>query len=183
MIDFNYDDSNFWGLYNAMLMKDRVQIFRNVMRQGANDIKRRAYQILIGKLGSVRDPAAMRKTIWTKVYSRTAGFTVSVAGNSHPYPSLPRAKASRTLIKEAGKDKENGKAKVEKAVRNVPLARWLEDGTGPRTTKHGGYARGMLPAIGFLEQASKELESTISDHIEDHFFETMMKKAKKYGCI
>lgn len=182
MIELDYDDRNLWGLVSALTMQERTKIFKGVMRRGANDVKRRAYQILIGKLGTVRDRAAMRKTIWTKVYTRTAGFRVAVAGNGHPYPSLPRTKASRALIKEARKDKVNGKAKVQKAARYVPLARWLETGTKPRATKKG-YARGSLPAINFLGQAIKELEPRISDQLEDHFLEYMQKEAKKYGCI
>lgn len=162
MIDIDCDYSNLWGMTQAMGIRDRVRMMKSAMRASANDIKRRAGEILISELASVRDKAAMKKTIWTKVYDRTAGFRVSVAGNSHCYPSRMSTRTGR--------------------VRELTLGRWLEEGTAERRTNRG-YSRGMLPAIGFLGRADAEMQTTINDRIEDHFIEQQMKIAKKYGCI
>lgn len=162
MIDVEYDASNFWGMTQAMGIRDRVRMMKSAMRASAGDIKRRAGEILISELSSVRNPAAMKKTIWTKVYDRTAGFRVSVAGNNHCYPSRMSTRKG--------------------TVRELPLGRWLEDGTGMRSTGKG-YTRGTLPAIGFLGRADSELQSSVSSRIEDHFIEQQKKIAKKYGCI
>lgn len=161
MIDFEYDERNIWGLVSALSMRDRVRVFKNAMRRSANEIKKRAGDILLSRL-TVSKPSVMRKGVWTKVYDRTAGFRVAVAGNKHCYPSH-----TRTIH----------------GVRELPLARWYETGTEHRSTRYKGYARGALQPIGFLKQAVEELEPGINDRIEDNFFEYMMKEARKYGCV
>ena len=163
MIDVDYDDKNLWGLVQALSMRDRVRIFRGAMRKSANDLKRLAGDILIRDLKNVRDRSALKKTIWTKVYTRTAGFRVTVAGNAHLYPSRMRNKSNE--------------------VRELPLGRWLEEGATDRKTRKGGYARGSLPAIKFLGRANEQLEPRISEMLEEHYFEYVTKEAKKYGCI
>lgn len=163
MIDAEIDSSQFWGLLQAMDGKARVRVMRATLRRAANDLKGRAFDVLTGKLRSLRNRTAMRKTIWTKVYDRTPGFRVTVAGNAHTYPSRMTAKGG--------------------ATRELPLARWLEDGTGQRTTRTGGHARGSLPALKFLETANAGLKDRITDMLEEKFIGEMTRIAKNYGCI
>ncbi len=155
MIDVDVDAANFWGLLQAMDQKARVRVMRSTLRRAANDLKGRAFDVLTGKLRSLRNRTAMRKTIWTKVYSRTVGFRVTVAGNARPYPARQR---------------------------DLPLSRWLEDGTGTRQTKKG-YARGTLPPLKFLETANRSTEGRVTDMLEEKFIEEMTRIARNYGCI
>lgn len=162
MIDVDFNADNLWGFTQAMSPRDRVRLMKGAMRDAANDIKHRAADIMMSRLKEVRNRAALKRTIWTKIYDRSSGFRVTVAGNSHGYPS-------RMVNKQGG-------------VRDLPLGRWLEAGTGERSTSKG-YARGMLPAIGFLGQAVEELEESTSERLGDHFIERVKKEASKYGCI
>lgn len=152
-VDFNAD--NLWGLARAMSNRRRVAAMKSAMRRSANSLKGRAGEILLSRLRSVRDREAMKKTIWTKVYDRIAGLRVTVAGNRHPYPARQR---------------------------ELPLGRWLEEGTGNRQTGKR-YARGVLPAFGFLGQANAEMGGSMSDDLQQRFLDEITKTAKQYGCI
>lgn len=167
MIDYDYNDRNLWAFIHAMSLKERTKVLRSTFRRSANEIKRRAGEILLTKLRDVRDPKAMKRMIWTKVYTKTAGFRVTVAGDRYYYPSRM-------------KNKQGG-------VRELPLARWIATGTPmpgkPERRTDRGYYRGELPQIDFLGQARNELEARVMDEIEDRFLEQAMREAQKYGCI
>jgi hypothetical protein len=162
MIDVNCNADNFWGMIQAMKPSERKRVMKSAMRRSATMLKDRAAEILLSRLSSVRNRSAMKKTIWTKVYDRTAGFRVSVAGNSHLYPSRMRTKTG--------------------GMRALPLGRWLEEGTKNRATSKG-YARGSLPALKFMRQAKEGKEPKISEDLENNFMMEMQRIAKKYGCI
>lgn len=157
MSDFKYDDSNLRKLINELGMKRTARALRTSLARQANSLKSHAARILFTKLNHVSNRTAMRKTIWTKLYKGVVGFRVTVAGNSHPYPTKPRA---------------------------VPLGRWLEDGTSGRTSKRNGAGvnRGDLRRYGFLAQAVEEKESSISSELETRFMDQIKKTAVKYGC-
>lgn len=155
MIDVDVDASKLWGLCSAMSYRDRMRSMKRAFAAGANRIKRRAGEILVSELGEVRDPKAMKKTVWTKVYSRVGGFRVTVAGNTHPYPAKQR---------------------------RLPLGRWMEEGTDGRDTKSRG-PRGKLGAVKFLAKANDELKGSVSANLEKDFMEQLTKTARKYGCI
>ena len=165
MIDVDFNADNLWGMLQAMRPAERVRLMKAAMRRSARDVKDRAFELLVSRLRHVSNRTALKKTIWTKVYDRTAGFRVTVAGNAHTYPSRMRNSSGE--------------------VRELPLARWLEDGAGltaGRTTAKG-YARGKLPALRFMKQAKEEMGPVISGRLEDNFEELMIRLARKYGCI
>lgn len=162
MIDVDFNSDNLWGLYTALSMRDRARIFRSAMRRSANELKAEAFKNLV-KAVHVRDRAAMRKTIWTKIYTRTAGFRVSVAGNNHCYPSRMKNRKGN--------------------VRELPLARWLEDGTQESRRTGKGYLRGQLPAIGFLGEAAEQLRESTTSRLQSNLMTYIEKEARKYGCI
>ncbi|MCM1369832.1 MAG: hypothetical protein NC204_05605 [Candidatus Amulumruptor caecigallinarius] len=159
MIDFECNADNFWGLVGAMAPRERMRHMKGAMRTTANSLKRRASELFISGLNHVRSTSELKKTIWIKVYDRISGFRVSVAGNKHPYMS-------------AGF--RNG--------RKVPLARWMEEGTGERTTGSGAI-RGRLRPMKFLARANEEMEANISQTLSDNFLKGVARTAKKYGCI
>lgn len=161
MIDCDFDASNYWGLIQAMRPSERMKVMRGSLRSTARTLKRRAEDILLSRLGHVRNRAAMRRTIWTKVYDRTAGFRVTVAGNAHCYPARQR---------------------------ELPLARWLEEGTAERRTSkfRGSYLRlrrGQLRPVKFLAEANSQMEGRISAELSDKLIQETHKIAKRYGCV
>lgn len=149
-------------MLQAMGVKERVRVMKAAMRRSANELKARAGDILIGSLAHVANRTAMKRTIWTKVYDRSTMFRVTVAGNAHCYPSRMKNRQGN--------------------VRELPLGRWLEEGTDGRETSKG-YTRGALPRVGFLSAANEEMEATISRRLEENFIHEMEKIAKNYGCI
>lgn len=161
MIDFDFDDRNLWGMVQAMSPKERVRLMKGAMRASARTIKRRAESLLLDRLDHVSNPTAMKRTIWTRVYNQVAGFRVTVAGSTHCYPAKQR---------------------------ELPLGRWLEDGTGERFTRGTALRRkksrrGRLGAVRFLADAGAELEGSISSDLCENFKKQMIRVAKKYGCI
>lgn len=162
MIDVNFDNTNLWGLMGALKMRDRIRLFKGALHRSANELKNEAARILMSEV-NVRDRSAMRKTIWTKVYTHTAGFRVSVAGNNHLYPSRMR-------------NRKGG-------VRMLPLGRWLETGTTENRETGKGYFRGQLPSIGFLAKAQANIGDRVNENLRANIVTVMTREAKKYGCL
>lgn len=148
-----------FGLIRQLDSKERAKLMRGTMRSCANKLKAQAFKNLADAV-HIRDRRAMRKTIWTKVYKRVAGFRVTTAGNKHLYPSRMKNKQG--------------------ATRDVPLARWLENGTFTRSTRKGGHNRGFLPAVGFLRKASDSMAPGMVSTIEGELIKKLQKKAKEY---
>lgn len=155
------DTSRLDALIRQLSPRQLASLQRRGMLRAANDIKKRAVQILFRHLRHVRSRKDMRKSIWTYAYRGVPGFRVTVAGNRHLYPSRMRSGGG---------------------VRELPLGRWLETGTykkDPRKTRKG-YTRGTLPAIEYLAQAEQELEPTTIARIEQYTVAQLERIAKKY---
>lgn len=162
--DLEFEASKLYGFYDALSQKKQVSLLKSAIRRCAKKLKAAAEQELFTSVNSTR-PTALKKGIWVDVYSRTAGFRVSVAGKKGMTPYR-------------GKE------------RKVPLLIWLEDGTtSDRKTRQfkgnthihanrGGISKPRL----FLKKAEDRMRSSISDELETEFLTVVRREAKKYGC-
>ena len=163
MSDFNVDTRRFDELMAKLTPRERAKLVRSALRKAAGRIKNRAAQILLQNLRHVAHRGALRAGIWTRVYKSTPGFQVTTAGRKHYYPSRMTHSLGGT--------------------REIPLALWLETGSfdqDPRRTRKGGYLRGSLPGIGFLEKAETEMSPGTISYIEEQLVTKIEKMAKKY---
>lgn len=140
--------------------KNRARLMRSAYRKGANDIKRNAFRLLKSRISHMAHPDEMRKSMWTRVYRN--GFIVSVQGNKRFYTSR---------MKRGGNTNEN---------RKLPLARWLETGTKERTTFITAYARGRLPAVGYMTETQERLMPGIYASIEKTLITRLEKIAEQH---
>ena len=157
--DLAVDTRKLYGLLQAMTPHERLRHAKRALSAAARALKKRAEENLLGSLKHVSNRTSMRSTIWTKIYQGGTGFRVTVAGNSHPYHARQR---------------------------DLPLGRWLEDGTTQRDTKGGkrkAQRTGALDSIGFLGRAVEELGPGIENNLEEFLLDELAKTAKKYGCI
>lgn len=163
MSDFNVDTRRFDELMAKLTPRERAKLVRSALRRAAGRIKNRAAQILLQNLREVRHRGAMRAGIWTRVYKTIPGFQVAMVNPPKYYPSR--------MTNSLG------------GTREIPLALWLETGSfdqDPRRTRKGGYLRGSLPGIGFLEKAETEMSPGTISYIEDQLVTKIEKMAKKY---
>lgn len=171
MSDFNVDTRRLFALLGKLSQKERTRMLKNAMRRSSTDIKKHAQGILLQSLRHLSNRTSMKRGIWTKVYTSSPGFLVTVAGNKHCYTPLDIRKVT---------DSDGRKRTVKKKKRSVPLARWLETGTDARTTRKGGYTRGTLQSIGFLEETLDQKAPRTVAYLEDEIINQIKKTAKKY---
>lgn len=161
MKDYSFKADNLYGFFSELRPKERVSMLRSAIRRSAKKLKKEAENQLFLAVKSSK-PETLRKGVWVDVYTRTAGFRVSVAGKKGLTP------------------RRDG--------RMVPLMVWLEDGTTPerKTRSYKGRAgslnRGGLSAKLFLAKAAQATEQGISADIQNEFLTVLANKAKKYGC-
>lgn len=161
-----YDDDNLVAMFGKLDEKARRQALRGGMRRVSNKVRKDAQS---GMASSVKGSTpGLRRSIWSKVYSRVAGFKVSV------YPVRGTKK---------------GYYRSSSPARDLPIARWLELGTKERRRgsikggrRHGGRT-GRIMAYRFMERAERKVAGSVSKEMQDEVRGYVLKVAKKYGCM
>jgi hypothetical protein len=161
-----YDDDNLVAMFGKLDEKARRQAVRGGMRRASNKVRKAAQA---GMASSVKGSTpGLRRSVWSKVYSRVAGFKVSV------YPVRGTKK---------------GYYRSSSPARDLPVARWLDLGTKERRRgsikggrRHGGRT-GKLRPYAFMESTERKVAGSVSKEMQDEMRGYVIKTAKRYGCM
>lgn len=161
-----YDDDNLVVMFGRLDEKARRQALRGGMRRVSARVRKAAQS---GMAFAVKGSTpGLRRSIWAKVYSKVAGFKVSV------YPVRGTKK---------------GYYRGSRASRDLPVARWLDLGTKERRLgfvrggRKGGGRTGRIMAYQFMENTERKVAGYVSREMQDEVRGYVIKTAKKYGCL
>lgn len=167
-----YDDSNLQQLFAEMDVKRRVQSLKGAFRKTANQVRKTAINNLRGE--NIRNAGKIGEGIYTKVFKRKAGFSVSIA---------PR---------KIGKNGKGEKGMYEtRTGTHKPILLWAELGTNARKTKsqtrifkrsRKGHPTGRMKRYGFMRKTETEVRDKVTTDFRNEVTSNIIRVSKKYGC-
>lgn len=187
-MSLQYDDRNLQKLFVAMDPKQRMKALKGAFRREANRVRRVAVNNLRSSIRSDRD---LERGIWTKVFKRKAGFSVSIATKA----LKKRYKGRRNGVRRyhglrkvlAGYETHTNRRGVD-----LPIIIWAELGTKRRTTKSNarhratrerqGHSTGRMPAFAFMGITQRQVRGSVTDSLHKEVVDSIIRVSKKYGC-
>lgn len=170
-----YDDTRLRSLIDSLTPEQRYKAARRGIQRMARKVRQAVISAMRSKIKSNKE---LERAVRSMVYKKKAvGFRVTV-GES-------RGKRSK------------GYYYSEHSKREVPLGRWLDTGTKPRTTAMGfmsrgvlhaftngrkGHSTGTLPRYGFIAEADQQVYAEVTDGLTAEIIKAIEETAKKYGC-
>ncbi|MGM9871325.1 MAG: hypothetical protein ACI31E_05985 [Muribaculaceae bacterium] len=173
-----YDDTNLRALLDALTPEHRYKGFRRVLNRQGRKLRAAVVRQVMSKVkGYNKD---MEKCVRMKLYTKKAvGFRVTVGESG-------RGKGAKGYYITTGNLRRAVKRYGE--ARAIPLLRWMDTGTAPRSTSGTGVlhrnrrSTGALPRYGFIAAASAEVGGEVVQGMGNEIIKTFEKIAKKYGC-
>lgn len=163
-----YDDTNLRRLFAELAPAKRYKALRRGFLRQAKKVRGAVIKNILAS--GVNHASELARGARSVVYSKKkTGFRVTV-GESR------RGKHGKGFYYSKQLD------------RNIPLLRWMDTGTKPRSTKgrgifmRGRRFTGSLPRYGFIEKARAEVGSSVERELKDEIVKSVKEVSKKYGC-
>lgn len=156
-----YDDSQLRKLFAEMTPSQRAKALRGAFRREAADVRKTALANFRSRVKHARQRPT--KFVRATVFKRGLGFSVTVR---------------------------------PKRGRNAPLeelhAVWLEEGTTTRRTKTAtkvwtrkrkSHSTGKVKPRKFMRDTRVQVKDRVTENLKTELRNSVIKTAKKYGCI
>lgn len=157
-----YDDSQLRKLFAEMTPKQRAKALRGAFRREAASVRKAAVANLRSRVKHPTQRPA--KFVRASVFKRGLGFSVTVR---------PKKAGGRIDPKELH-------------------AVWLEEGTVMRRTKTAtkvwtrkrkAHNTGKVKSRKFMRDTRVQVKGRVTENLKDEIANSVIKTAKKYGCI
>ncbi len=178
MAQSSYDDTQLQKLFDEMEPKRRAQALRGAFRKEANQVRKNALTTL--RSTGIHTSSEMEKGIRASVYTRTAGFRVTIG------TKVKQVKSYKDI--GGGLSVEEKRKRVlgwhiNRRNQALPILIWAESGDTQRQTRSGAYRGSMMGSEAhFFTRAFEQSKDSVTDDIHMATRTEIERVAKRYGC-
>lgn len=167
----SFNDIELAQFFGQLNLRERLRMLRGVYRREARRVRAVAVSNLRATGLRVRgNRADWEKGIYTEVYTRAAGFKVSIFGQRNGRRGMHLNRAGLTK----------------------PVLTFFEKGTAARHTKSAsrfgarqrrGHATGRVRRYAFMRKAGQQVAASVSNNIRTELRANMQRIAQRHGFI